>query len=72
MKTIFNEAQLEMLNAMASINSEEELLDLKRALSEFFARRADQEMEKLWQSGQWNEQRLKELKQTHLRTPYKG
>ena len=69
-KTIFNQAQLELLETMASLNSEEELQALKSAISEFFARRADEEMEKLWQEGKWNEQTLEELKNAHYRTPY--
>ena len=43
---------------------------LKHAISEFFARRADEEMEKLWASGDWNEQTLQELKTAHYRPPY--
>ena len=70
-RTVFNEAQIEMLDAMASIRSEEELIALKHAISEFFARRADEEMERLWESGQWNEQTLETLKNVHYRTPYK-
>lgn len=69
--TVFNPAQLELLDVMASITSNEELMALKHAISEFFARRADEEMEKLWQNGQWNEKKLAELRNTHLRTPYK-
>lgn len=67
---IFNEAQLELLNVLADVNDEEELMALKHAISEFFARRADEEMEKLWASGDWNEQTLQELKTAHYRTPY--
>ena len=70
-RTVFNKAQLEMLDIMANIRSDEELDALKHAVSEFYARRADEEMEKLWQSGQWNEQTLKELGNAHYRTPYK-
>lgn len=70
-RTVFNEAQLEMLDVMAHINSPEELKELKHAISEFYARRADREMEKLWESGKWNEQTLKDLKKAHYRTPYK-
>ena len=51
---------------MASIKDEAELLALKHAISEFFARRADEEMEKLWQSGEWNEQTLQDLKNSTL------
>ena len=67
----FNKAQLEMLDIMANIRSDEELDALKHAVSEFYARRADEEMEKLWQSGKWTEQTLKELGNAHYRTPYK-
>lgn len=69
-RTVFNEAQLELLNVMASVKDEAELLALKHAISEFFASRADVEMEKLWQSGEWNEQTLQNLKNAHYRTPY--
>ena len=70
-RTVFNKAQLEMLDIMAAIRSDEELEELKHTISEFYAKRADQEMEKLWQSGQWNEQTLKELGNAHYRTPYR-
>ena len=67
---IFNEAQLELLNVLADVKDEAELMALKHAISEFFARRADEEMEKFWASGDWNEQTLQELKTAHYRTPY--
>lgn len=70
-RTVFNEAQLEMLNIMADVRSEKELRELKQLISEYYARRADEEMEKLWQSGAWNEQTLEDLKNAHYRTPYK-
>ena len=69
-RTIFNEAQLELLIVMANVKDDAELMALKHAISEFFARRADEEMEKLWQSGEWNEQTLQDLKDAHYRTPY--
>lgn len=69
-KMIFNEAQLELLNVLAEVKDEAELMALKHTISEFFARRADEELEKLWASGDWNEQTLQELKTAHYRTPY--
>ena len=69
-RMIFNEAQLELLNVLADVKDEAELMALKHAISEFFARRADEEMEKLWDSGEWNEETLQELKTAHYRTPY--
>ena len=70
-RTIFNKAQIELLDTMASVESDEELMALKHAISEFYARRADEEMERLWQSGEWNEQTLEDLRSAHYRTPYK-
>ena len=70
-RKIFNEAQLEMLDIMAHVHRESELQELKHIISEYYTKRADEEMEKLWQSGEWNEQKLKDLKGKHLRTPYK-
>lgn len=70
-RTVLNAAQLEMLNIMADVHSDEELQELKHLISEYYARRADEEMEKLWQSGEWNEQKLEELKKAHYRTSYK-
>ncbi len=70
-RTVFNEAQIALLNAFANLTSEEEVLLLKQAISEFFAKRADEEMEKLWESGEWSQQTLDDLKTAHYRTPYK-
>lgn len=70
-RTVFNEAQIALLNAFANLTSEEEVLLLKQAISEFFAKRADEEMEKLWESGEWSQQTLDNLKTAHYRTPYK-
>lgn len=70
-KTVFNPAQLELLKALEALNSEEDLFALKKALSEFFARRVDEEMNRLWESGEWNEDTLKGLETAHDRTPYR-
>lgn len=69
-RTILNKAQVELLGAMSAINSDSDLKALKEAISEFFARRADEEMEKLWQEGTWNAETLENLRTAHYRTPY--
>lgn len=69
-RTVFSPAQVELLNAMASLKSEEEVNALRHAISEFFADRADREMERLWESGAWNEEKLQDLRHSHYRTPY--
>ena len=69
-RTVLNQAQIEMLGALSAIKSEEDLYALKYVISEFFANRADEEMEKLWNDGTWNEQTLKDLSTAHYRIPY--
>lgn len=66
-----NAAQIELLHAMASIETEEELHELKLALSKFFAQRAQKELDKLWDNGTLDQKRLNDLRHQHLRTPYK-
>lgn len=70
-RTYFSPAQVEVLNAVAHLHTEEEIRELKKAISHFFFERANREMEKLWESGEWNEQTLEDLKCAHYRTPYK-
>ena len=63
-------AQIEVLNAVAWLKSDEEIRELQHVISEFFANRADEAMEQLWSEGTWNEQTLADLKKAHYRTPY--
>lgn len=47
------------------------LNNLREQLAEFYAKQVDNEMDALWESGQWDEKKLMELRGSHLRTPYK-
>ena len=69
-KPNFTKAQIEVLNAVAHLHSEEEVMQLKQVISHFFFERANQEMDKLWESGDWNEETLRNLRHSHYRTPY--
>lgn len=67
---MINPVQIEMLNAMSEMKTQEDLLSLKRFLVAFFAERVEAGMDQLWESGAWNEQTLKDLKSAHHRTAY--
>lgn len=69
-RTVFTPAQTAVINAVAHLRTEEEVMQLKHAISHFFFERANQEMDRLWESGAWNEQTLADLKTAHYRTPY--
>ncbi len=69
---MLNNVQIELLQAMSAMHSDEDLLSLKRVLSSFFANRAEAQMDELWDSGAWNEQMLTNLQNAHYRTPYRS
>lgn len=66
-----NAAQMEMINAISCIETEEELYELKLLLSKFFAAKAQKEIDKLWDNGTLNQDKLNEIRNEHLRTPYR-
>ena len=67
----FSPAQMHLITLMSHIKSAHALDQLKDQLADFYARQVDAEMEQLWESGEWNEEKLKSLQDAHFRTPYK-
>ena len=67
----FTQGQIHVLNMVSHIKTEKTLELLKEQLSKFYAALVDAEMDELWESGKWNEQKLKDLRGKHLRTPYR-
>lgn len=70
-QTVFNNAQLEILNLMAYAKSNETLSDLKQAISDFFAQKVENEVNLLWQSGDLSDEKVESFRTLHERTPYK-
>jgi hypothetical protein len=68
---MFSPAQMHLVTLMSHIKSTAALDQLKDQLAEFYARQIDEDMEKLWESGEWNEQKLESLKNAHFRTSCK-
>ena len=71
MATTLNEAQLQILDMMSFIKSEETLNDLKKVISDFFAQQAQNEIDRLWENGELNETKVEDFRKLHERTPYK-
>ena len=71
METItFSPAQVHVFNLVSHIKSALGLEQLKDQLAAFYAKQVDDEMDALWESGQWDEKRMEELRGSHFRTPY--
>ena len=64
----FSQSQIHLLNMVSHIKTENSLELLKEQLSQFYADLIDKEMDELWDSGQLNEQKLKNLRNSHYRT----
>jgi ERCC4-type nuclease len=67
-----NKAQLQILKLLSNIKTEEETKELSQVISNFYAKKATEEMDRLWESGQWNEEKNDQILKEHLRTPYKN
>ena len=67
----FTPAQIHVLNMASHIKTERSLERLRDQLAKFLAELIDQEMDELWDSGEWDEQKLEALRHAHHRTPYK-
>lgn len=66
-----NQAQLCLLEAFAGARSEEEVNELTQVIRDYYARKLEDELERLWDNGTLDQQKLDELRGQHLRTPYK-
>ena len=66
-----NGAQMAMMQAISSVQTQEELDELQLTISKFFADKAQAEIEAMWNNGQLNQAKLDEIRKMHLRTPYK-
>ncbi len=67
----FSPAQQAVLNVISCLQTDEDLADLKRLLVKFINERLQVEMDKLWDSGSWSEEKLHDIASEHLRTTYK-
>ncbi len=67
-----NPAQMLVVESFASVTSEEELAALTKLLKNFYAERLEQELDRRWEDGSFDQKKLDQLKTEHLRTPYRG
>ena len=63
-------AQLELMNALNSINSESDLKEFKDLLARFFAEKAQKAIDALWDEGIINEETIEQRGTEHMRTSY--
>ena len=69
-RTVFNNAQLEILDLMSYVENEATLNEIRDMLSHYFAEKAQKELDKLWEAGTINDAVIEGWKNEHMRTPY--
>ena len=84
--TVFNKAQLELIDMMSFVRSpemlsqlkqiisdyfaREMLSQLKQIISDYFARQAEEEIDRLWTEGTLDNAKVEGFRHLHERTPY--
>ena len=65
-----NQAQLQLLDMMSFIKTPEALSDLNRVISDYFIKKADAALNKMWDEGTLNKERIEGFRNLHERTAY--
>ena len=68
--TTLNEAQMSILRLLGSMKTVEEVKELRQVICDYYARRVEEEMDLLWEAGQWDDEKNEAVLNEHLRTPY--
>ena len=70
--TELNRAQLSILRLLGRMKTLEQVEELCQVISNYYAQKATDEMDKLWDSGEWSETKNNAILKEHLRTPYEA
>ena len=69
-RTTFNPVQMHLLEMFNYCKSENAIEELKEVLAEQYAKKTQEEADRLWENGTLDENAVEELLSEHLRTPY--
>lgn len=65
-----NPTQLHLLRLFSFAKNEESLNEIKMALTAYFAQKVEEDMDALWETGEWDQEKNEAVLKEHLRTPY--
>ncbi|MBV6426800.1 MAG: hypothetical protein KIPDCIKN_01313 [Haliscomenobacter sp.] len=63
--------QLELLKMFSIPLQEDQLKEIKELLSRYFAEKATEEMDRLWEQNNWSDETMREWTNEHMRTKSK-
>lgn len=64
--------QLELLKVFSLELPNSQLLDIRKLLADYFAKKATEGIDKLWDDNKWDESTIEGWSQEHMRTPYQS
>ncbi|MCB9282655.1 MAG: hypothetical protein H6563_01160 [Lewinellaceae bacterium] len=64
--------QLELLKLFSFNLSDQQIKEVRVLLSRYFAEKATQEMDQLWEDQNWADETMEQWSKEHLRTKYKS
>lgn len=62
-----NQSQVILLQSFASLERKSDADELEELLKSFYAKKLDEEMERLWENGTFNQETLDDLRNQHPR-----
>lgn len=65
-------AQYELLNVLSCVDKDEDIAELKNVIVQFLNTRLQKEIDRLWENGVLNEDKVSSWSDEHMRTPYKS
>ena len=68
--TVFNPMQLQLLRMFSYVKTDEQLKEIKAALSDYFFNKVEEGMDALVAEGKWSKETSETIMQEHLHTPY--
>ena len=66
-----NNAQLHLLDMLSFCKSEQALRELQVVLADYYARKVQEEADRLWDEGILDAEAIERIGKEHWRTPYK-
>lgn len=70
-RTTLNAMQLHILEMLSYCQTEQAVAELKSVLADYYAKKVQEEADRLWDEGVLNAEAIERIGQEHWRTPYR-
>ena len=65
-----NMAQMDFLRLLGHFTTVEQVTELRQVVCDYYTRKVDEEINKLWDEEKWNDEKNEAILKQHLRTSY--